>query len=72
MHVAPHGLRQMFGAHAVGIQGVVPQTGLMYQPPQKAVEQTETVRVAVQNHALAQRQKFWRYIDGRCVVGFFF
>ena len=68
VHVAAYGLGQMLSAHAVGVQRVVPQTRLMHQPPEQAVEQAETIRVAVQDHALAQRQKFGRHVDGRCVA----
>ena len=66
VHVAAHGMGQMRGLHAVGVEGIVPQAGLVHEPPQQAVEQAKAARVAVQDDGFAQLQKAGRHAHCRC------
>ena len=65
VHVAAHRLGQMLRAQDVGIHRVAAQRGLVHQPPQQAVQQAKTVRIAVQHHTLAQRDELRRHMKGR-------
>ena len=63
VHVAPHGLGHRLRAQAVDVQWITPQGGFMPQPPQQAIHQSETQRVAMQLHLLAKLDKGSRRRD---------
>ena len=66
--VAPYRLPHLVGVQHVGVDRVVPQPGLVHQPPQQAVQQGEALGVVVQHHDLAQAQERRRH-DGRSGLG---
>ncbi len=64
MHVAAHGTRQQLGLHAVRIQRVVAQAGLVHQAPGQPVQQAEAAWVSMQCGVFAQRHEEGRHGDG--------
>ena len=61
VHVAAHRLGHPVGVDAIGIERIVAQRGFAAQAPEQAVEQHETTGIAVQDHALAERQECGRH-----------
>jgi len=66
LDVAMHGIRHRQNFRNVGIARFSQQIVVTAQPPQQAIEQGETVGVAMQDRALCQLDEFRRHAE--CVM----